>query len=125
MRLSWARLSEEGTFEATHSRKAWRLDKTQAMGAGSSSKIGTKESHSQLLGPPGSPHESEPCLKPGTLLHTEPQSCPHSRPSRRLGFILDGANLSFPRGNPQVRGGSGSGPLRNQHGSAESWLPAG
>lgn len=34
MGLSWARLSEEGTFEATHSRKAWRLDNTQAMGAG-------------------------------------------------------------------------------------------
>lgn len=32
--LSQARLSEEGTFKATHSRKAWRLDKTQAVGMG-------------------------------------------------------------------------------------------
>lgn len=40
------------------------------------SKIGTKESQPRLLGPPGSPRESEPCLRPGTLLHTEPALTP-------------------------------------------------
>ena len=88
----------------------------------SSSKIGTEENQPRLSGPPGSRCESEPCLRPGTLLHTEPQACPHSCPSRWLGFVPDDASLPFLGGSPQVQGRSGAGPLRTQHGSAESHL---
>ena len=98
-------MGAEGIVKATYSRKALEAGQESGCGCRSpGSDIWAKESRPQLSGPSGSPYESEPCLGPVTLLHSEPQPCPHSRPSTRVWFAQDHANLSLPHENPQVQG---------------------
>lgn len=111
-------MGAEGTVKATYSRKA--LEAGQGSGCGCrrpGSDIRAKERRPQLSGPSGSPYESEPCRGPVTLLHTEPQPCPPSRPSTHVWFAQDHANLSLPHEDPQCR--AGAEPPGTQYSSAE------
>lgn len=111
-------MGAEGTVKATYSRKA--LEAGQGSGCGCrrpGSDIRAKERRPQLSGPSGSLYESEPCRGPVTLLHTEPQPCPPSRPSTHVWFAQDHANLSLPHEDPQCR--AGAEPPGTQYSSAE------